>query len=278
MANNNEKNENIVLEINEIISDVNGDSNEHNCPQFSKISEITLEYLMNKRDYRKYQNKKNINAARNISKDKAFYQKRINDLTRYFMNRSASDEDERYYPDYVVISFNNYLDTLIEYFKMIDKTDIIQEDYVGLRALDNFEIDKQDDQEYQNKDSSTISCGCNKSLFFKQTIAPSSLFSNFIKVTKTKEDVPKVYPLQREIQLDNPTLKTKGVTYHKHNNITINNNIINKYEKTYQNTETDVAFASAEAKTTSAILDAKMDCVELLPDEEKVERRNAEDT
>ena len=135
--------ENENTETNEIIED--------NYSQFSKISEITLEYLMNKRDYKKYQNIKSINAAKNISKDKIFYQKRINDMTRYFMSHKATNEEDRYYPDYLVNAFDNYLETMIEYFKTIDKTDILQEDYIGLHSLEEIEDEVKD--ELENEDS-----------------------------------------------------------------------------------------------------------------------------
>jgi len=224
--------ENENTETNEIIED--------NYSQFSKISEITLEYLMNKRDYKKYQNIKSINAAKNISKDKIFYQKRINDMTRYFMSHKATNEEDRYYPDYLVNAFDNYLETMIEYFKTIDKTDILQEDYIGLHSLEEIEDEVKD--ELENEDSfNSISLTAEdkyKSLFLKQPTTPT-LFNNFMKVNKNKPEEINQFPLQKEIQLDNPILKTKGVSYHKNNNIT------NKYEKTHDK-DTKIAKTNAE--------------------------------
>jgi len=212
------------------------ESNEVNYSKLklSKISEITLEYLMNKKDYKKYQTIKNASFIQNIDKDRLFYQKRINDMTRYFMNRSSMDE-ERYYPDYLVSSFDNYLETVIEYFKTIDKTDIIQEDYIGLQSLEKsrkiYEDDNEDDT---NMNENTIIMDIDmiqtKSLFMKQTITPT-LLDNFIKVNKKEEaqtdiiSTAKQFPLQRDIQLDDPKLKMKGISYHKNKNIT------NKYEE-----------------------------------------------
>ena len=96
------------------------------------ISEITLEYLMNKDQYAKYiLNKSNTSSnssSNSIRKDKKFYKKRIYDLTKQLIN---NEKPEGIYSG-IIDTFELYTKICIEYFKTLDKTDIIQEDYNGL--------------------------------------------------------------------------------------------------------------------------------------------------
>ena len=97
------------------------------------IDEITLECLMNKEQYEKYLNKYPEHVKKNHKKDKKFYKKRIYDLTKQLLNNEPIEE--KMFPD-VVIAFESYIKTCINYFKILDKTDIIQEDYSDLSLLD----------------------------------------------------------------------------------------------------------------------------------------------
>ena len=220
------------------------------------LIDITLEYLMKKKYYHQYKYKKNQTQEillfdKQRKKNIQFYKKRINDMIRYFINHSTGED--RYYPEELSTSFYDFVDSAVEYFKMIDKTDIIQEDYIGLSLFEcgNEEDECDDESENEKKkekeDGNEEPHNYNKSLLFlknkSNTTSTSSLLNNFIKITKqssTNENLH--YPYQKDIQLDNPKLKTKGIYYDKNNNIT------NNYEKeTYkQNAEEKIPISKEE--------------------------------
>lgn len=166
-------------------------------------------------------------------------------MIRYFINHPT--EENRYYPDELSTSFYDYVDSAVEYFKMIDKTDIIQEDYIGLSLFECDNFQEEEDQEKNEEEEEKEQHNYNKSLLFiknkSNTTSTSSLLSNFIKITKhsSTNECPH-YPHQKEIQLDNPKLKTKGIYYDKNNNIT------NNYEKEsyMQNTEEKIPISKEE--------------------------------
>lgn len=243
------------------------------------LRDITLECLMKKKYYHQYKYKQSQNQEilfdKQRKKNIQFYKKRINDMTRYFMNHSTGED--RYYPEELSTSFYAYLDSAIEYFKMIDKTDIIQEDYIGLSL---FEYDKEDEdtddedeeddeekeEEKKEKEEETKEPDYNKSLLFlknkSNTTNTSSLFNNFIKITKqtsTNENLH--YPHQKHIQLDNPKLKTKGIYYDKNNNIT------NNYEKEAYNKNTEEKISISKEEDTPVESENDNGRNEKIPDE-----------
>lgn len=243
------------------------------------LRDITLECLMKKKYYHQYKYKKSQNQEMLFDKQRKkniqFYKKRINDMTRYFMNHSTGED--RYYPEELSSSFNDYLDSAIEYFQMIDKTDIIQEDYIGLSL---FEYDKEDEDEDENEDydeekeekeetytneEKNEKPNYNKSLLFlknKPNTTTSSLLNNFIKITKqpsTNENLH--YPHQKHIQLDNPKLKTKGIYYDKNNNIT------NNYEKEAYNKNTEEKISISKEEHTPVKSENNNGRNEKIPDE-----------
>ena len=211
---------NDLKEVSPSINDFKNDLKEDKA--LSKLSEITLEFLMKKKDYNKYCSLKKETGSAQIYKDLSFYQKRINHLTRNLMNQKKDrNEPSSIYPDYLITAFDNYLLTSIEYFKTIDKSDILQKDYIGLFEL----LNDEETDELPFVDQAELHPPIEdqfKSLFFKQN-TPPNLLQNFIKVSKTEETI-QTFPIQKEIKLDDPTLKMKGISYHK------NNNIHNQYE------------------------------------------------
>ena len=167
---------------------------------FSKMTEITIEYLTNKKIYEKLIQSKNPILIESYNKDKKFYKKRIHNLHRNLMN------EKQIYPEFLQKAFDNYMKLSIEYFKMIDENDILQEDYIGLQLLEE-EI-KDEEQEIPETNIEEESY---KNLYMN-TPQVNSTLDNFIKIIKKTED--KIYvPQQKEINLNNPELKTKGIFY-----------------------------------------------------------------
>ena len=188
------------------------------------ISEITLEYLMNKDQYAKYIiNKSNNGTGSNSTsnsnrKDKKFYKKRIYDLTKQLIN---NEKPEGIYSG-IIDTFELYTKICIEYFKTLDKTDIIQEDYNGLitDVSSNTNINTQNIQNAQNTEEA------NKLMMRLVKITEPNSLEKLVKRTMIKnvDAKPNIPPKQKEINLKDPILKNKGIRKKK--------NITNKYDET----------------------------------------------
>ena len=189
------------------------------------INNITLDCLLNKEQYNKYilNIKQNINdnVNQNIkkeNKDIKFYRKRIYYLTKELL---LSKEQQNTLLPEVKEAFNNYVKSCINYFKVIDRNDIIQEDYKDIineldllneiNALnENIIIDENIDP--------------NNYLMRKINVKQNSL-DTFVKKKKNPKEI--ILPKQKKINLKDPLLKNKGIIKKK--------NIINKYEETSDN-------------------------------------------
>ena len=171
------------------------------------INQITIDYLLNKEQLTKQINNKITKSVN--KKDKKFYRKRIFDLTKILLlNKEKPDNLS---PD-VKYAFDNYLRTCISYFKNIDNNDIIQEEYKDLEELlidnldDNLELIDENVNTKEEADKLMLRC-----VNMKPTL------DNFIqKKSLKKENI--ILPLQKEINLDNPDLKTKGIKKKNINN------------------------------------------------------------
>ena len=79
---------------------------------FSKMTEITIEYLTNKKIYEKLIQSNNPILLNSYHKDKKFYKKRIHNLHRNLMN------EKEIYPDFLQKAFDNYMKLLRPKFPM----------------------------------------------------------------------------------------------------------------------------------------------------------------
>jgi hypothetical protein len=172
------------------------------------INKITLDYLLNTEQYSKYKNtqekEKHVNK-----KDKKFYRKRIFNLFKELLTTSKPPENLS--PDVIYI-FDNFLNASIQYFQTLDKSDILQEDYKFIHDISNNDMSNifvENDQSIESANKLVM-----------RSIQISTL-NNFVtkKASKTKL---LILPKQREINLNDPELKTKGIP---------KKNITNKYDE-----------------------------------------------
>jgi len=192
------------------------------------ISELTLECLMNKSQYAKYLSQSEGKPNNKIvnKKEKKFYKRRIFDLTKQLLN---NEKPEMMLPD-VSSAFDSYAKICIEYFKALDKTDIIQSDYDGF--VDGESLGS-------NTLSESEQAELNKLLMRSIKITEPNALEKLVKRTTTKicQKAP-IIPMQKDINLKDPILKNKG--NRKKNNIT------NKYEET---SEEKIKSNEKDAKT-----------------------------
>ena len=172
------------------------------------INKITLDYLLNTEQYSKYKNtqekEKHVNK-----KDKKFYRKRIFNLFKELLTTSKPPENLS--PDVIYI-FDNFLNASIQYFQTLDKSDILQEDYKFIHDISNNDMSNifvENDQSIESANKLVM-----------RSIQINTL-NNFVtkKASKTKL---LILPKQREINLNDPELKTKGIP---------KKNITNKYDE-----------------------------------------------
>jgi len=177
----------------------------------NNIDLITLECLSSPQFYEKFNAKKN-NPKKISKEERKFYKKRIINETRKMLRNDF---------DNLALKgiFTEYIISLIDYFKIVDKRDILQEHYHDPSST---VINSQDYDEMLNDilgDSSNNDINNlmspNELLFKTANETKKVTLDNFVvKTTPIKEHVH--YPEHKEINLNDVSLKTKGIKPKKH--------------------------------------------------------------
>ncbi len=190
------------------------------------INKITLECLLNKSQYDKYLSSNIVNLATINKRDKKFYRKRILQLTKDILINVQQES----LPNDIIFAFENYVKHCSQYFKMIDKTDIIQNDYKN----DDTEINHSLIDSNVNIDNSIIiSTDEANKLMMRSIKTDKYTLDKFVKITSITKEQP-IIPLQKEINLKDPILRNKGVVQ----SIGKKKNIVNNYETNTKKEET----------------------------------------
>ena len=169
----------------------------------NNIDLITLECLINPGFYDKYNLKKN-NPNKISKADRKFYKKRIINETKKMLR---NDFDT---PALKEI-FNEYVISLVDYFKIVDKRDILQEEYKNNPPQDKEYYDNVLDEILDISDNNLNNLISPDQLLFKTANETKKItLDNFVvKHNPPKENI--IYPEQKEINLKEPSLKTKGL-------------------------------------------------------------------
>lgn len=164
------------------------------------INQIDLQYLLNKEHYEKQVRSK---MSKNIhKKDRKFYRKRILNLTKELLYPQLRT-NSMITPD-IKYTFDGFIKTCVEHFKTIDQNDILQEEFKDLDDNSQLLEDEFDEIELSTEDANKLmmrSVSCNVNTLDK--------FITKMKVNKEEPQI--VLPQQKEIKLDDPILKTKGI-------------------------------------------------------------------
>jgi hypothetical protein len=159
--------------------------------KLSEIDALTLQYFTNSNQYNKIANPQTNNIT---EADKKFYRKRIIQLTKDSFKMEPPINEIRK-------AFDNYLITCIDYFKVIDASDIMQEEYNGFVTtdanLDNV-LGLVKDEEDPDK------------LLFKEQVTPTQTLDSFVNLKKVSINTEKL-PQKKIINIKDKKLKTKGV-------------------------------------------------------------------
>jgi hypothetical protein len=182
----------------------------------SLINQITLDCLLNKKMYNSQI--KNNKTKQINHEERKFYRKRIYNLFKDMISENSPNNlllDVKY-------AYENYINATINYFKIIDSNDIIQGDH-DYEA--NEHLEANEDILTIEKDISHNSVEAADSILMRSIKITTEIptLDKYIKRSKTKplNDQPRlIIPKQKEINLNDPQLKNKG----------IKNNINNIYE------------------------------------------------
>jgi hypothetical protein len=169
------------------------------------INQITLDCLINKEVYDKMiimKKQKNVNK-----KDKKFYRKRILNLTKELLLKKDDDYSE-INPD-IKFCFDNYVKTCIHYFKIIDNNDIIQQEYKDFNKALAVEKDYAIKMNQEQINENTYDK--EKDKLFMRSIKIPNYLEKFVKITTTKQPEEIILPKIKEIDLQEPNLRNKGI-------------------------------------------------------------------
>ena len=177
------------------------------------INQITLDCLLNRTQYEKYLSKQLLNKMN--EKDRIFYRKRAMNLTKELLK---GNEDTFVSPD-VKYAFECYMKTCIRYFRVLDKSDLIQEEYKSLNLTTTQSSEEEIKQSFDGLDE------LDEVLMRKINFKHHGTLDNFVeKKSLIQEDVVlPPPPQQRKINLKDPVLRNKGIRKKK--------NIENKYNE-----------------------------------------------
>tara|TARA_Y100000816_G_C26064588_1_gene559389 strand:+ start:838 stop:1353 length:516 start_codon:yes stop_codon:yes gene_type:complete len=160
----------------------------------NEVNQITLEYLTNARQYDKYMKERSSKIQEQFNKDKRFYRKRIHQLTKDLLQDKVVN-----IPSNLKKCYKGYLEECILYFKTIDTTDILQDEYKNVLVDDC------------DSTTNTKSLDEINQLLVNEKPPENKIEDcmNIKKIKGVKETV--ILPRKRDVDLKNPTLKKKGV-------------------------------------------------------------------
>lgn len=191
------------------------------------VNQVTIDCLINKDQYQRHLIQ--TTNKQTHKRDKKFYKKRIYNLTKELLINNAP---ANLFPD-VKYAFENYVKACVHYFKAIDSNDILQEDYKEYENID--EILNMNGVHVGNLESQEEA----NSLLMRKIVMPQTTLDGFVKKKTQQREKNIVLPKQKEVNLKDPSLKSKGIPEkektEKTNKIRKKKNVDNNYETTYEN-------------------------------------------
>jgi hypothetical protein len=171
------------------------------------VNQVTLDCLLNKKMYNNHLRSKKIKQQN--KEERKFYRKRSFNLFKEMINGNSPED---LLPD-VKYAYENFINTTIHYFKTIDNNDIIQSEYKDV------DMSLHDCSELQCDISANLVSNLEADKLLLRSIKIDvPTLDKYVKRTRTKKNEENIIlPKQREINLNDPELKNKGL---KKNNIT----------------------------------------------------------
>ena len=177
------------------------------------INQITLDCLLNKDLYKNHI--ESCISKKIDKKDKKFYRKRVYNLTKELLLSKDKEIAANLFPD-VKYAFDNYVKACIQYFKILDNNDILQEDYKDFEKRENI-LDINGGEEIIIDNFATKEEA--DKLIMRSINLNNNSLDKFVKIKNIKKENI-ILPKQKEVNLKDPILKNKGIK--KKKNIPIN--------------------------------------------------------
>ena len=157
----------------------------------SRNIHMDLLYLTNGRMRNKMENlDKGVNKE-----DLKFYRKRILQQTKNYLREGRLESS-------IDRAFDNYADKLIEYYKFIDKKEIIQKEYENM-------------EENSGKDIKDINMLEENKKMMKEVEAPVKTIKDFVNVVAEKPKKKRIIPKLKKYDLKKEELRIKGLKKEK---------------------------------------------------------------
>lgn len=166
----------------------------------SFIHQVTLDCLLNKELYNNQVRGKK--AKQQNKEEHKFYRKRIYNLFKEIINKNSPPE---LLPD-VKYAYDNFVESAIHYFKTIDANDINQAEYAELDQLTINNPTCIVDASHNLANSLDADLCLLRSI---KTTAPT--LDKYVIRTRTVKQDKIILPQQKDINLHDPGLKTKGL-------------------------------------------------------------------
>jgi hypothetical protein len=158
------------------------------------INNLTLDLLLNK------DIKKNRQSKKENKEEIKFYRKRTYNLFKEIVNGNTPEDLS---PD-VKYAYDNFVNSTINYFKTKDRNDIIQSEYKDFIEIENDLVTDVSSNLSSNVDA-------DKLLMRSIKINTSTLDKYVLKSNKKNKKDEIIMPQQKEIILNDPELKNKGI-------------------------------------------------------------------
>ena len=177
------------------------------------VNQVTLDCLLNKQMYNSQIKSK---RSKQINKEeRKFYRKRSFNLFKELIN---GNEPKNLSPD-IKYAYDNFINTTIQYFKTIDNNDIIQSEYKDIIfSLDNSSnsfIDSSVNLSTENLKTEILKTeNLDADLLLTRSIKLEvPTLDKYVTRIRTKKKEEIIMPKQKEINLNDPQLKNKGINF-----------------------------------------------------------------
>ena len=180
--------------------------------QKQEINDITLKCLMNDNVYEKYmqqqEKEKDKNEKQNMHekrKQYKFYKKRVLAMTKNLYKKQYDPSFQHIgVSTNVQETFNQYIDSLFEYFTIEDFNDIIQDDLKETMVT-------QKQTKPLEGDNNFDLLKCNQDIMIQPNKKNFGTLGSFVITKKQKEKETIPLPRKKVVELYNDKLKKKGV-------------------------------------------------------------------
>tara|TARA_A100001015_G_scaffold316153_1_gene429721 strand:- start:263 stop:766 length:504 start_codon:yes stop_codon:yes gene_type:complete len=154
-----------------------------------KVDALTLQYFMNNKFEKSVSTDKEDTDTSITVEDKKFYKKRIIQLTKDLFKKSSPNDD-------IDSTFNDFLYSCISYFKFVDASEVLQEEY------DNVDTNKQSKKEEYHVNPNEI--------LYNKPAQNNNTLDSFV-TNKTVYIDEKILPQKKSINITSTKFKTKGI-------------------------------------------------------------------